>query len=103
MQPDHRGDAVPDDGGYLHLGRAAEKARLAPGSDYVDVLVDKARRQYAAVRVENLDLKPAVLFRQPIPYLQNFTEADKNILASKRLRRIYLRAANQMHCVALPL
>ena len=32
-----------------------------------------------------------------VAYLQNFTEADKNILASKRLRRIYLRAANQIH------
>ena len=103
MKPDHRGDAVPDDGGYLHLGRAAEEPRLAPRSDDVDVLVDKARRQYTAVSVENLDLKPAVLLRQPVAYLQNFTEADKNILASKRLRRIYLRAANQIHCVALPL
>ena len=102
----NKGEKVPTELCALLQGHSRIKDNRPDLSnpDYdVDVLVNKARRQYATVRVENLDLKPAVLLRQPVPYLQYFTEADKNILASKRLRRIYLRAANQIHCVALPL
>ena len=67
------------------------------------MLVDEAWGQDTILRVDLLDIKPAVLARQALPNPDYLSEADKHVFPPQRLRRENFCVSNQKHNCAAPL